>query len=144
MRIHACIKHYTSMSTFINKDFHTAGGPSTSGVVPHTLDSVTFENTNNVPLQTPHHHLTEIFLDLDPTSSDEDADFPPMTNHIFLPNQHGAGNLNGEENIDDIYPFAWALDGRRFGEGGNRSTHPNSSHDYSIVCLNGVHVTYDV
>ena len=63
-----------------------------------------------------HHNVldnadAEILIDLDPTSSDEDYVAVPMP--TLAPVGVAAER---EQNAEEIYPFAWALDGRRIGE----------------------------
>ena len=53
----------------------------------------------------------EILIDLDPTSSDEEYVAVPM------PTLAAVGVAGEQEqSTEEIYPFAWALDGRRIGE----------------------------
>lgn len=69
----------------------------------------------------------EVFLDLDTTSS-SDGEYG-QGGEAYL-EVGGVGRSTEEENLDTIYPFAWALDGRRIGENGaatsGRAESPNS------------------
>ena len=51
----------------------------------------------------------EILIDLDPTSSDEEYVAVPMPTLATV-------GVAEEQSTEEIYPFAWALDGRRIGE----------------------------
>ena len=53
----------------------------------------------------------EILIDLDPTSSDEEYVAVPMPTLATM----GVA-AEQEQSTEEIYPFAWALDGRRIGE----------------------------
>jgi len=63
----------------------------------------------------------EVFLDLDSeSSSDEDVYRQHEQDYLEVVGREsggGAGHVD-EDNLDSIYPFAWALDGRRIGENG--------------------------
>ena len=75
----------------------------------------------------------EMFLDLDPSSSDDESimEFPPGS---VLHRTHGQGGTTEGDNIDDIYPFAWALDGRRIGENSDaNNARPTSPSGATIV-----------
>ena len=75
----------------------------------------------------------EIFLDLDPSSSDDESimiEFPPGS--MLHRSGSQGGNTEGD-NIDDIYPFAWALDGRRIGENSDATARPSSPSGAAIV-----------
>lgn len=75
-----------------------------------------------------------VFLDLDSTSSSEgELEGYPVITHGILEDwvDREGGGANEEDNVDSVYMFAWALDGRRIGESGaanaGRSDSPNSA-----------------
>ena len=108
---------------------HTTDIPSTSGVTAnHITPSFITE------LSLPPEVAGEIFLDLDPepSSSDDDSiiEFPPDS---VLHGTSGPGGTTEGDNIDDIYPFAWALDGRRIGENSDAGARPTSPTGGSLV-----------
>lgn len=58
------------------------------------------------------HSPEEIRIDLG-SSSDEDDPFIDLP---FIPSHHGNVEGDNEAGFGEIYPYAWALDGRRIGE----------------------------
>ena len=108
---------------------HSTDIPSTSGAAPdHIAPNFVTE------LSLPPEVTGEIFLDLDPSSSDDDSiiEFPPDSVLHGTTNQGGATE---GDNIDDIYPFAWALDGRRIGENSDANARPTSPTGGSLVSI---------
>lgn len=105
----------------------TSDLPSTSGT---TADHITPNFVTELSL--PPEVTGEIFLDLDPSSSDDDSiiEFPPDS---VLHGTPGQGGTTEGDNIDDIYPFAWALDGRRIGENNDAGARPTSPTGGSLV-----------
>ena len=85
-----------------------------------------------------------VFLDLDSTSSSEDDGFP-LRPHDFVgeewvgAGEGGGGGANDEDSVDNVYMYAWALDGRRIGESGatgtGRTASPTSINDPIIVSV---------
>ena len=67
----------------------------------------------------------DIFLDLDPSSSDDES-ITEFAHGSVLHRSASQGGTNEGDNIDNIYPFAWALDGRRIGENSDASARPTS------------------
>ena len=101
--------------------------PSTSRVTAdHIRPSFVTE------LSLPAEVTGEIFLDLDPSSSDDESivEFPPGS-MLHRTGSHG-GTTEGD-NVDDIYPFAWALDGRRIGENSDSNARPSSPTGGAVV-----------
>ena len=82
---------------------------------------------------------SEIVLDLDPTSSEEDEfsfeDQLVDRGLTFTPN----AEPRGEEGnlVEEMYPFAWALDGRRVGETIVSSNRPNSPSSFVVSVSDG-------
>ena len=84
----------------------------------------------------------EVFLDLDSeSSSDEDVYRQHEQDYLEVVGRESGGGVGHleEDNLDTIYPFAWALDGRRIGENGvggaGRSESPNSLAAMSMVSV---------
>ena len=79
----------------------------------------------------------EVFLDLDSESSSDDDIYRQQEQDYLevVGRESGAGPE--EDNLDTVYPFAWALDGRRIGENGvagaGRAESPNSISAMSMV-----------
>ena len=88
-----------------------------------------------------------VFLDLDSTSSSDDNDYV-LLNRDYLGGAgwvgEETGGANEEDNVDNVYMYAWALDGRRIGESGatttGRSASPTSINDPIIVSWEGSEV----
>ena len=95
-----------------------------NGVLPYELE---FMNVQDLP--------AGIVLDLDPTSSDEDFEY----DDVIAPRVSvGLGRETIDDDVDDIYPFAWALDGRRIADGSpshTRAETPTSFVSGMIVCV---------
>lgn len=75
-----------------------------------------------------------IMVDIEPTSSDESEfeNFPLDDPFTFAPNIRLGGTVTQDDgNMDEIYPFAWALDGRRIGEN-TTNTRPNSPSLFTV------------
>ena len=78
------------------------------------------------------------FLDLDTDQSD-DEDYPALPGAVY----HFEGDITGqseesdEERLEDIYPYAWALDGRRIGETNSGSNHQNVMANITLVGAEG-------
>lgn len=75
-----------------------------------------------------------IMVDIEPTSSDESEfeNFPLDDPFTFAPNVRLGGTVTQDDgNMDEIYPFAWALDGRRIGEN-TTNTRPNSPSLFTV------------
>ena len=96
---------------------------------PSPLPPVPIDPTS--PPYSTHIH-NGVFLDLDSTSS---SDYEGITVNAealldWEGQEGGGGGTHVEENPDSVYMFAWALDGRRIGEGGagntGRAESPNS------------------
>ena len=78
----------------------------------------------------------ELFLDLD-SSSDDDS-IQDIPHGSVLHRSASQGGTTEGDNIDNIYPFAWALDGRRIGENSDASARPTSPNGAMVsvcVCL---------
>ena len=76
------------------------------------------------------------FLDLDTDQSDdEDYDYPPLPGAMyhFEADITGQSEESDEERLEDIYPYAWALDGRRIGETSSGSNHQNVMANITLV-----------
>lgn len=105
------------------------GVPSTGGI---TANHITPSFIREISL--PPEVTGEIFLDLDPepSTSDDDSiiEFPPDS---VLHGTPGQGGTTEGDNIDNIYPFAWALDGRRIGENSDAGARPASPTGGSLV-----------
>ena len=91
------------------------------------------------PPYTTHIH-NEVFLDLDSESSSDNGYHPHNHDYLELGGTAGGGERPEEDNLDTVYPFAWALDGRRIGENGvaatGRAESPNSiTAPLSVVSL---------
>ncbi len=108
------------------------GGQERMDVSETARDGLGIFHLDNLPGVIPG---GEIFLDLDTDNSDEDDyafsfaeadDFPPL--HGGLRGRGGAV----EENTEEIYPFSWALDGRRFGERNPTNNRPSSPSSYVV------------
>ena len=77
-----------------------------------------------------------ILVDIEPTSSDEseyenfrlDDAFAFAANSVRL----SGAVAHDDSNMDEIYPFAWALDGRRIGENSANTTRPNSPSLFTV------------
>lgn len=75
-----------------------------------------------------------VFLNLDSTSSSDEEGYHIHHPHDYLDWVDGGGVTvgvtNEDDNLDSVYMFAWALDGRRIGENGagtgGRAESPNS------------------
>ena len=70
---------------------------------------------------------------IDLTSSDEEY---PLYDHPYVvPRANwsvGQGSTQEEGNVDEIYPFAWALDGRRIGEQNTNVHRPHSPNSFMV------------
>ncbi len=80
----------------------------------------------------------EVFLDLDSESSSEEDGHHEQDYLEVVGRESGStGGAIEEDNMDAVYPFAWALDGRRIGENGvagtGRAESPNSLAAMSVV-----------
>jgi E3 ubiquitin-protein ligase EDD1 len=53
---------------------------------------------------------------MDSSSSDDDDPFAELIEDGFEPNNEERVRPSGEDPLESIYPYAWALDGRRIGE----------------------------
>ncbi len=74
------------------------------------------------------------FLDIDSDQSDDD-EFPslPGMMYQFEGDATAQSEESDEERLEDIYPYAWALDGRRIGETSSNSNHQNVMANISLV-----------
>ncbi len=94
-----------------------------------TVDSHNFNrSTHSIPTQ------PFAFLDLDSDQSDDD-EFPslPGMMYQFEGDAVVQSEESDEERLEDIYPYAWALDGRRIGETSSSSNHQNVMANISLV-----------
>ena len=125
--------------SFEDLELDTQDVPSQEGdgeLIQNTSRPVTFQNAPFAIHIQPQGVTGSFMVDMDiePTSSDESEfeNFPLDDPYTFPPNVRlGATVTQDDGNMDEIYPFAWALDGRRIGEN-TTNTRPNSPSLFTV------------
>ena len=109
---------------------------NTSGSVTFPPGDAFYISDPQFPLHIQQPTVGSILVDIEPTSSDEsdyenfrlDDAFAFAANSVRL----GGAIAHDDSNMDEIYPFAWALDGRRIGENSTNTTRPNSPSLFTV------------
>ena len=81
--------------------------------------------------------VSNYFMELDSDHSDDD-EFPLGAVYhttIIDGDDPGQQGNNEEESVEDIYPFAWALDGRRIGETSSHGGQQNIAANITLVSI---------
>lgn len=117
--------HYHGNQSLPGEDQDDFGMDLSDSDVPHSdvaNDSFDASRSRNVPNHGGGGAQTDVYLGrddrsiADSSSSDEDDPFADIMDGGLGGRRSNRGRRDGEDGMDAMYPYAWALDGRRVGE----------------------------